>query len=1113
MYLHLNSFTIFPYRKKKNVLRGGLDADICSSERYQPWPIKFYTNISTNCIFLKSVCNEEGQVVYGEGNRNTDTTCRCDYTSGYNFLVKPRHICFCVPSEEDCSCYLKTCPDSSFKLAPDYECIQLRINTSMSQCRPVVNGSVNSNEHQSIIQYVPRENNISASVTWKTFAGISTLFCSIGMLIFVCITKYYHKVYFMDQQSNVELPIVFLKNNVIITKASHIKEKRVGRSMILQIDHVTVKDNGEYCLNIACIKSNPTQLTVKPLFKRSLENVSILEGSETIFECQTEEENSLVEWFKEGDKVTNNIQNVKMETLPGHIYRLTISQTRLSDCGKYKIKKDGVNSKATLEVKALFKRSLENVSILEGSETIFECQTEEESSPVEWFKEGDKVTNNIQNVKMETLPGHIYRLTISQTRLSDCGKYKIKKDGVNSKATLEVKALFKRPLENIKSVEGSDAIFECETEKENSDVEWFKDDVKMTYNTEKLETEQGYIYKLTIKHACVQDSGIYRIEKNCIRSEAVLQVKEKENSDVEWFKDDVKMTYNTEKLETEQGYIYKLTIKHAGVQDSGTYRIEKNCIRSEAVLQVKALFKRPLENIKSLEGSDAIFECVTEKENSDVEWFKDDVKMTYNTEKLETEQGYIYKLTIKHAGVQDSGTYRIEKNCIRSEAVLQVKALFKRPLENIKSVEGSDAIFECVTEKENSDVEWFKDDVKMTYNTEKLETEQGYIYKLTIKHAGVQDSGTYRIEKNCIRSEAVLQVKDQWFNNKPSLTPFMKPTLDLKTIKMIDVLLSKFFLHTFVENKGCRKCNFCKNMSLYKCYDCKYFLCKDCSRKHNDENKYQSHLMQLISDSFILNCKFSVEDDIHGERLISDIKCLPNGEIVLVVKSNQVITFSVSGKQRHVIQLEEHSSVMDVVDKNTVAVLLEKKRNVNYSVAIVDIQQIHVQYIRDIAVKCCLGSFIYVENQLYVSDLFGITVINMSGDVNRRFDLSFTPYDMCYDVNSQRIYCIHSDNSELVCIGRDGNNIFTFVDPNLKNLGGLDIDNEGNVFVLCKNADDDFGCVIKVDSDGKSSDVVITNIQLSEFYQDSCICFQLLTNSVVIGTYQTVYIYKKKENV
>ncbi|CAG2191118.1 unnamed protein product [Mytilus edulis] len=221
-------------------------------------------------------------------------------------------------------------------------------------------------------------------------------------------------------------------------------------------------------------------------------------------------------------------------------------------------------------------------------------------------------------------------------------------------------------------------------------------------------------------------------------------------------------------------------------------------------------------------------------------------------------------------------------------------------------------------------------------------------------------------------------------------------------------------------------------MSVYKCYDCNQVLCRDCSRKHGNTEKYSTHLMQLISDSFILNCKFPLEDDIYGIRFISDIKCLPDGEVVAAVYNKgklELLVFSISGKRRHVIQLDNIPRKMDVVDKNTVAVLLEKD-----IVAIIDIQQNHVQYIRNIAIPYSSDTLIYIENEFYISDKHGIVVIDMSGSVKRRITLSFTPCDMCYDVDSQRIYCIDSDTSKLICIDRDGNNIFTFTDPSMTYL-------------------------------------------------------------------------------
>ncbi|CAG2188079.1 unnamed protein product [Mytilus edulis] len=196
---------------------------------------------------------------------------------------------------------------------------------------------------------------------------------------------------------------------------------------------------------------------------------------------------------------------------------------------------------------------------------------------------------------------------------------------------------------------------------------------------------------------------------------------------------------------------------------------------------------------------------------------------------------------------------------------------------------------------------------------------------------------------------------------------------------------------------------------------------------------------------------------------------------------------------------------MDVVDKNTVSVLMK-----NDSVAIVDIQQNHVQYIRNNAIPNSSNAFIYIENEFYISDKYGIVVIDMSGSVKRRITLSFTPCDMCYDVDSQRIYCIDSEHSQLICIDRDGNDIFTFTDPNMTNLTDLTIDNEGNVLVLCEPEVDNSKHVIKVDSNGEKSEEVITNINISTSLHCPRICYDHSTNSVVIGLDDKVYIYKKK---
>jgi hypothetical protein len=87
----------------------------CRDTRYQP--IRFVTNGNSDCIFRKSLCTEGGQTLFSDDTTRTDSACRCDYTQGYAFVTVPRSKCYCRPSEEDCSCYLKKCQGIGYNLS------------------------------------------------------------------------------------------------------------------------------------------------------------------------------------------------------------------------------------------------------------------------------------------------------------------------------------------------------------------------------------------------------------------------------------------------------------------------------------------------------------------------------------------------------------------------------------------------------------------------------------------------------------------------------------------------------------------------------------------------------------------------------------------------------------------------------------------------------------------------------------------------------------------------------------------------------------------------------------------------------------------------------------
>ncbi|CAC5383012.1 unnamed protein product [Mytilus coruscus] len=103
----------------KYVLRGRLDFTPCATDRYQP--IRLWSNASSQCIYKKSQCIGNGQIMHRNGTEESDTSCRCDYTRGFDFINKPKNASFCIPSEEDCSCHKKKCPHNGV-LSPDYIC-------------------------------------------------------------------------------------------------------------------------------------------------------------------------------------------------------------------------------------------------------------------------------------------------------------------------------------------------------------------------------------------------------------------------------------------------------------------------------------------------------------------------------------------------------------------------------------------------------------------------------------------------------------------------------------------------------------------------------------------------------------------------------------------------------------------------------------------------------------------------------------------------------------------------------------------------------------------------------------------------------------------------------
>ncbi|XP_076080196.1 uncharacterized protein LOC143051010 [Mytilus galloprovincialis] len=157
-------------------------------KRYQPF--QFQTNDSmSDCIYSKSICNGEGHIVYNDDSSKNDRTCRCDYKRNYSFIKTPRHVCYCLPSEEDCSCYIKSCP-VNLTMTADYDCSSNTYNKKL-KCMETTSNSKIKDEKTKVNMEKDDflRNNISSGTTTPA-VFILIYLCLIGICGFTSSSKW-----------------------------------------------------------------------------------------------------------------------------------------------------------------------------------------------------------------------------------------------------------------------------------------------------------------------------------------------------------------------------------------------------------------------------------------------------------------------------------------------------------------------------------------------------------------------------------------------------------------------------------------------------------------------------------------------------------------------------------------------------------------------------------------------------------------------------------------------------------------------------------------------------------------------------------------------------------
>ncbi|XP_063088892.1 obscurin isoform X2 [Cavia porcellus] len=569
-------------------------------------------------------------------------------------------------------------------------------------------------------------------------------------------------------------------------------EAQPGGYHVLTLRQLALKDAGTVHFEAGDQRSSAVlRVTEKPsIFSRALLDTTVMEGEDLTLHCETTTPDSPVLWTKDG-KMLRPSARCQL-SYDGGQAKLVITNASLQDSGRYKCEAEGASSSAIIRVHAQpvrFREALKDVEMLEGGAATLRCVLSSVAAPVEW-RCGDDVLRSGSKYGLHQ-EGAVLELVIRDLQPRDSGCYSCSFGDQKTSAMLTVKALpahFIGKLRNKEAMEGTTAILQCELSKEAT-VEWRKG-TEMLRNADRHSLQQhGTVCELQIRALLVADTGEYSCMCGQERTSATLTVKAlpakfteglkneeategatatlrcvlSKEAPVEWKKGTVTLRDGDRHRLRQAGATCELQIHGLALADAGEYSCVCGQERTSATLTVGALpakFTEGLRNEEATEEATATLRCVLSKE-APVEWKKGTVTLRDGDRHRLRQAGATCELQIHGLALADAGEYSCVCGKEKTSAMLTVRALPARFLEDVRSqeaMEGATATLRCVLSKE-APVEWKKGTVTLRDGDRHRLRQAGATCELQIHGLALADAGEYSCMCGQERTSAMLTVK------------------------------------------------------------------------------------------------------------------------------------------------------------------------------------------------------------------------------------------------------------------------------------------------------------------------------------------------------------------
>ncbi|XP_074550831.1 obscurin-like protein 1 [Halichoeres trimaculatus] len=259
---------------------------------------------------------------------------------------------------------------------------------------------------------------------------------------------------------------------------------------------------------------------------------AVTEGKHAKFRCfVTGKPKPEIIWRKDGRLILSGRRYLLYEDREGY-FTLKVLYCKQKDNGVYVCAASNTAgqtlSAVHLSVKeppVRFKQPLIDLEVWERDLAILECEVPEDSVPITWYLEDRRLQPGAKYGMEEW--GTKRRLTIRDIGVDDDGIYLCEMpDGGRSIAEVAVKGTILRKLpRKVDVLEGENAAFCVEVEKEEMDIHWYKDGRELRETHQTILKSFGRTHILVFVNTMPQDSGLVTFLVGKSKTSSQLRVK------------------------------------------------------------------------------------------------------------------------------------------------------------------------------------------------------------------------------------------------------------------------------------------------------------------------------------------------------------------------------------------------------------------------------------------------------------------------------------------------------------------------------------------------------------------------------------------------------------